>query len=49
MLTLHDYDFLTNTEASVIGRACLRVSLKIKQACEGKAEFLKSLALFSEA
>ena len=49
MLTLHDYDFITNTEASVIARACLRISLKIKQACEGKVEFLKSLALFSEA
>ena len=49
MLTIHDYEFITGTEASVIARGCLRIALKIKQACEGKTEFLKSLALFSES
>lgn len=48
MLVLHDYEFLSETEASVIARACLRAALKIKIAKEGKATMLTALGLFSE-
>lgn len=34
MLTLHDYELITKTEAGRIARACLRTALKLKIARE---------------
>ena len=48
MLVLHDYDFVTATEAGRIARACLRTALRLKLARGGKESVLKTLALFSE-
>ncbi len=48
MLILHDYELVTNTEASRLARACLRTALKLKLVRETKHDILKTLALFSE-